>query len=279
MFGLRLNELHSLGMFRKEQIDTETKCGRVTGDIFSLDPDCVVESALPSLTLFELEGCGECRRIREALCMLDISCTIKPCPHGAVRNRLVAATAQKQTTVKSQHEHNCVYPEDAKLPYLEDERTGVQIAGADTIIDYLYLEYLDGAAPPPVVASGPFATMVAQIAVEARGIEKSFVETAPFRRGPAGAFYSRPSRAPKKPLQLWAYEASPFCAPVRETLSELELSYVLQPCARGSPRRTQLMHRTGGTFQVPYLEDPNTGIALFESAAIIKYLRYRYSQF
>jgi glutathione S-transferase len=39
------------------------------------------------------------------------------------------------------------------------------------------------------------------------------------------------------------------------------------------------MHRTGGTFQVPYLEDPNTGVAMFESAEIIKYLRSRYLQF
>ena len=94
---------------------------------------------------------------------------------------------------------------------------------------------------------------------------------------PADAFYSRPSRVAGRPLQLWAYEASPFCALVRETLSELEISYVLQPCARGSPRRTQLMQRTGGTFQVPYLEDPNTGVAIFESAAIIEYLRSRYA--
>ena len=42
---------------------------------------------------------------------------------------------------------------------------------------------------------------------------------------------------------------------------------------------TQLMHRTGGTFQVPYLEDPNTGVAMFESAEIIKYLGSRYLQF
>ena len=31
-----------------------------------------------------------------------------------------------------------------------------------------------------------------------------------------------------------------------------------------------------GRFQVPYLEDPNEGIALFESEAIIEYLVKRY---
>merc|ERR1719199_1341470 len=276
-FGLRLIELNSLGMVRREQIETEMQCGRIFGDVFGLSAECSIESALPLLTLFELEGCGDCRRVREALCMLDISCTHKPCPHGAVHNRLAAAVAQNQTFGLSRQES--IHAEDAKLPYLEDERTGVRIAGADQIIEYLYSEYLDGAAPPPTISSGPFASVFAQIAVEARGPERSSHETAPSRRGPSGTFYSRPSRTPEKPLQLWAYEASPFCTLVRETLSELELSYVLQPCARGSPRRTQLMHRTGGTFQVPYLEDPNTGVAMFESAEIIKYLRSRYLQF
>ena len=276
-FGLRLIELNSLGMVRREQIETEMQCGRIFGDVFGLSAECSIESALPLLTLFELEGCGDCRRVREALCMLDISCTHKPCPHGAVHNRLAAAVAQNQTFGLSRQES--IHAEDAKLPYLEDERTGVRIAGADQIIEYLYSEYLDGAAPPPTISSGPFASVFAQIAVEARGPERSSHETAPLRRGPSGTFYSRPSRTPEKPLQLWAYEASPFCTLVRETLSELELSYVLQPCARGSPRRTQLMHRTGGTFQVPYLEDPNTGVAMFESAEIIKYLGSRYLQF
>ena len=63
---------------------------------------------------------------------------------------------------------------------------------------------------------------------------------------------------------------------VRETLCELEIPYVLQPCARGSTRRTSLARRAGGSFQVPYLEDPNTGVAMFESADIVEYLRSSY---
>ena len=30
-----------------------------------------------------------------------------------------------------------------------------------------------------------------------------------------------------------------------------------------------------GTFQVPYIEDPNTGVAMFESSAIVKYLEVK----
>ena len=35
-------------------------------------------------------------------------------------------------------------------------------------------------------------------------------------------------------------------------------------CARGSPNRQELFERRG-VFQAPYLEDPNTGVAMFES--------------
>jgi glutathione S-transferase len=42
-------------------------------------------------------------------------------------------------------------------------------------------------------------------------------------------------------------------------------------------RRKQLTARTGGTFQVPYLVDPNTGTELFESTAIVKYLEQVYT--
>ena len=46
--------------------------------------------------------------------------------------------------------------------------------------------------------------------------------------------------------------------------------------ARGSPRRDELMLKRG-TFQVPYLEDPNTGVCLFESSAIVRYLQTTYA--
>lgn len=71
------------------------------------------------------------------------------------------------------------------------------------------------------------------------------------------------------------YEASPFCKVVREELCELELPHLQRSCARGSPKRQELFERRG-RFQAPYLEDPNTGVAMFESSAIIKYLQETY---
>jgi glutathione S-transferase len=48
-------------------------------------------------------------------------------------------------------------------------------------------------------------------------------------------------------------------------------------CSRGSPKR-QLLLEKRGHFQVPYLEDPNEGVYLFESAAIVDYLYKTYKK-
>ncbi|MCL7033134.1 hypothetical protein MKW94_005228, partial [Papaver nudicaule] len=89
-----------------------------------------------------------------------------------------------------------------------------------------------------------------------------------------GSSYT-PSKLPPKPVELWAYEPSPFCKVVREVLVELEIPHILHSCARGSPKR-QILFKKAGHFQVPYLEDPNTGVEMFESAEIVDYLRATY---
>ena len=80
-----------------------------------------------------------------------------------------------------------------------------------------------------------------------------------------------------KALTLYGYEASPFVKPVRETLCSLGLKHVMVNCGRGSVNRNKLYAKTG-TFQVPYLEDPNTGIEMFESSDIVKYLQQTYGK-
>lgn len=85
-----------------------------------------------------------------------------------------------------------------------------------------------------------------------------------------------PERATLSPLLLWGFEGSPFVRPVRETLSSLGLRHQLVNCARGSLNRDRLFQRTG-RFQVPYLEDPNTGVRMFESGEIVKYLLAAYT--
>jgi len=87
---------------------------------------------------------------------------------------------------------------------------------------------------------------------------------------------ARPDTTSMRPLELWGYEASPFVRPVRERLVELALPHTLVCCARGSANRDRMVKRTG-RFQVPFLADPNTGVELFESSAIVEYLNEVYT--
>jgi glutathione S-transferase len=74
---------------------------------------------------------------------------------------------------------------------------------------------------------------------------------------------------------FWGYEGSPFCKIVREKLVDFEIPHIQKTCPRGSSKRSELFQKTG-RFQVPYLEDPNTGVELFESADILDYLNDKY---
>jgi len=107
----------------------------------------------------------------------------------------------------------------------------------------------------------------------------------------------RASRKPKKTLDLWSFESSPYSRLVRERLSELQLPYTLHnlgkehwdelgPAARrlrpghylptegGKRHAFWLKHQR---VQVPYLEDPNQDVTLFESAKIVDYLEEQYA--
>ena len=89
---------------------------------------------------------------------------------------------------------------------------------------------------------------------------------------PAGGARYVPAKPPPKPLELYSFEASPFCRIVRERLCALEIPYVLHNVAKGSPSRDAFVERSG-KMMVPYLVDPNTGKEMFESADIVAYLR------
>ncbi|MEP7598142.1 glutathione S-transferase N-terminal domain-containing protein, partial [Acinetobacter baumannii] len=84
---------------------------------------------------------------------------------------------------------------------------------------------------------------------------------------------------------------------VRSVLSELELPYILHSVAKErwqdmgpailrlkpgkyeplkEGKREKLLPVMQGKMQVPYLVDPNTGVKMFESAEIVKYLKKQY---
>lgn len=196
------------------------------------------------LRLYEFEGCPFCRKVREALSILDLEALIHPCPKGGARHR--------EEVVRRGGK--------ALFPFLVDPNRGVEMYESSDIVDFLFAEYGTG-EPPRALRGSPLATL----AVVASGLG----------RGRAGS-RARPSRAPATPLELYSFEASPFCRLVRETLCELELPYLLHNVAKGSPSRAAFVERSG-KMQVPYLADPNTGVEMFESAAIIDYLDATYA--
>src|SRR5271165_6975329 len=81
------------------------------------------------------------------------------------------------------------------------------------------------------------------------------------------------ARQPEKLLELYEFEACPFCRRVREALSEFDLAALVRPCPKGGARFRPKAIELGGKALFPFLVDPNTGRALYESADIVTYLR------
>jgi glutathione S-transferase len=195
------------------------------------------------LELYDFEGCPFCHKVRAALSALDLDALVYPCPKGGTRFR----PALRARGGKLQ------------FPYLVDPNTGKEMYESDDIVRYLFRTY--GASDPPMLlAPGVLTDATAALA-------------AALRLGKG--VYARPSRAPETPLELWSFEASPYCRIVREALCSLELPYILHNVAGGSPRRAEFVKRSG-KMMVPYLADPNTGAAMFESAQIVRYLEETY---
>ncbi|CAH9078969.1 unnamed protein product [Cuscuta epithymum] len=196
------------------------------------------------IEIYEFESCPFCRKVREIVAILDLDVLFYPCPRNGPNFRpKVAQMGGKQ-----------------QFPYMVDPNTGAAMYESDEIIKYLVGKYGDGHVPLSL-SLGPLTTLSAGLAM--------------IGRMGKGSSYT-PSKLPQKPLDIWAYEPSPFCKIVREVLVELELPHILHSCARGSSKRQTLYQRVGH-FQVPYLEDPNTGVQMFESAEIVEYLRATYA--
>jgi glutathione S-transferase len=196
------------------------------------------------LELYEFEACPFCRKVREALSILDLDARIFPCPKGGPRYREeVMARGGK-----------------AQFPYLVDPNTGKEMYESDDIVAYLFRQYGAG-KPPLLLAAGILTDATSALASAAR---PGF-----------GARY-RAARAPAEPLELYSYEASPFSRIAREALCAFELPYLLHNVAKGSPKREAFVKRSG-KMQVPYLVDPNQGVAMFESADIARYLEKTYA--
>ncbi len=227
--------------------------------------------AMPAqlLKLYDMEGCPYCRLVREQLTELDLDVMILPCPKKGSRFR-----AEAQRIGGKQ-----------QFPFLIDDNTGTQLYGSDAIMDYLHQTYPSDEAGPPMFrplahATSKLASMLVIAVLGMAGLKR------------------RPSKEAAQPLELYAFESSPFSKPVRARLCELELPYILRnsgkgawkevgratlggednlQATQGSTINRDALARHTGRVQVPYLVDANTGEALFESLDIVRYLDRTYS--
>ncbi len=218
------------------------------------------------LILFDMEGCPYCRAVRETLTALRIDALIQPCPKGGQRFR---PEAQKLCGRQ-------------QFPLLVDPNTQTIMLESAAIIDYLWSNYGTGTTPARFRPNLINRTL-SSLATAVRAMH---------------GMNAVASRLPEEPLHLWSFESSPYSRVVRERLCELEIAYVLhnlgkeqwadigpakmrikpgpyQPLPNGP--RAALLERVG-RVQVPYLEDPNTGKNLFESADILDYLNQTYAR-
>src|SRR5215475_11969543 len=92
----------------------------------------------------------------------------------------------------------------------------------------------------------------------------------------AGLAVGRLGQRPSRPLELYEFEACPFCRKVREALSILDLEAIVYPCPKGGPTYRPRVRERGGKELFPYLVDPNTGTEMYESSDIVAYLFSEY---
>ena len=223
-----------------------------------------VQPALP-LTLYDFEACPFCRLVREALSALHLDVQVRPCPHGGTRFRPEA----ERLGGKQQ------------FPLLIDPNTNTTLYESKDIVAYLFRTYGQRDVPPAYERSW-LSPLVGGL--------QSGVRLAHGAR-------ARPAKPASEPLRLWSFEGSPYSRLVRERLTELELPYTLYNLGKehwkeaGPATRRILPNpyvpREGGKryafwqahgrVQVPYLEDPNTAVKLFNSAKILDYLERTYA--
>lgn len=91
-----------------------------------------------------------------------------------------------------------------------------------------------------------------------------------------GTFTHGYAKKPEKPIELYEFEACPFCRKVREALTDLDLDAMIYPCPKEGTRFRPRVKELGGKTQFPFLVDPNTNTRLYESADIIRYLYATY---
>ena len=86
----------------------------------------------------------------------------------------------------------------------------------------------------------------------------------------------RHTSPPKVDIELYDFEACPFCRLVRETITELDLDVKVYPCPKGGKRYRGYVKLYGGKAQFPFMVDRERGVKMYESSSINTYLYEQY---
>ncbi|MBZ0334253.1 glutathione S-transferase N-terminal domain-containing protein [Marinobacter sp. AL4B] len=217
------------------------------------------------LVLYDIEACPYCRKVREVFTALHLDVDIRPCPKGGQVFRSEAETLGGKQ----------------QFPLLVDPNTDQVMYESAQIVEYLFRQY--GGRPVP----GYYEEKVGQFIWGAAGSASSELRGMRVER----------AKRPGQSLHLWSFEGSPFSRLVREKLCEFELPYTLHnlgkehwteagpafqrikpgPYKPAPGGKRDAFFQQHGRVQVPYLEDPNTGMKLFESKKIVDYLEKEYA--
>lgn len=248
----------TLGMFLSE--------GKgISGTAFPKQPEKMLQ-------LYEFEACPYCRRVRQALTALNLDYEVYPCPKNGTLYRPKVLEMMGVT----------------QFPLLIDPNTDTSIQDSARSIDYLFRTYGKvNKAPPSKWQDFPERETKGTLISVLNMLRGMKADNANTKRIAAG-------KQPEQLLELYGFEMSPYSRVVRERLCELELAFVCRNVAKErwqdaghsklrlkmgkyipkqAGKRESLMNGAmQGRMQVPFLIDPNTGVELFESKNIIKYL-------
>ncbi|MBS61786.1 glutathione S-transferase N-terminal domain-containing protein [Salinisphaera sp.] len=84
------------------------------------------------------------------------------------------------------------------------------------------------------------------------------------------------TKQPEEFLVLYDMEGCPYCRPVRETLTELDLNVLIKPCPNGQAGHWAEVEQLSGQRKVPCLLEPNSGQWHSGSEEIISFLYANY---
>lgn len=207
----------------------------------------VARSPERPLELWEFEACPFCRKVREELSELDLEYVCHPTARGSNNRDAPQSLGGRKS-----------------FPYLVDPNTGAAMHESEDIIDYLHATY--GRGP----RRAPLAPLLRRLNTLGASVASAIRPRGRVTSGPAAR-----RTQPAERLVLYQFEGCPACRKVRERLHELNLDFSAKSCAKGSRRRAEL-RELGGRAMVPYLIDPNTGAAMYESDGICRYLDDQY---